>query len=67
MLLEKTKALLQRRKCSLEQIAKESGIGYSWLTKFSSGEIPDPGIKRVEDLYRYLVASKPRKSQKLGK
>jgi hypothetical protein len=27
---------------------------YSWLTKFATGQFPDPGIRRIEALAEYF-------------
>lgn len=32
-----------------------SSITFSWLKKFSCGEISDPSVNRVEELHRYLT------------
>lgn len=61
-LLPATRRLLKtaRRGRSLQFIATRSGdkVQYEWLKKFASGEIPDPGVRRVQALHDYLVTLK---------
>lgn len=52
--IEETMKLLEERKGSWPRVAKESGVGYEWLIKFSRGEIPKPGFEPVTKLYTYL-------------
>lgn len=55
-LLARTLALLKNRRESmpLPRIAKESGLNYEWLKKLSYGQIPDPGVIKIEKLFAYL-------------
>lgn len=41
---------LVRRRGHFRRIAKETGISYSWLSKFASGHIPNPGIAMLNKL-----------------
>ena len=43
----------------LPLLAKETGLGYQWLKKFTQGHIPDPGISKIGVLLNH--------SQKAGK
>ena len=35
-------------------IAKESGVGYEWLTKFASGSIKNPTVINIAKLELYF-------------
>lgn len=37
------------------KLAEEAGVPYFWLRKFTKGEIPDPGVNRVQRLYETLT------------
>lgn len=50
-----TLQLLHKSDESLLIIHKESKLPYYWLRKFSSGEIADPSVNRVQALYEYLT------------
>lgn len=59
-LLSRTKKLLdQRGKTSLREIATGADVGYEWLRSVvydkDGNRIDDPGVKRVEKLYNYLI------------
>ena len=56
-LLDRARELLAGRPqdLSLVKIAAETGLDYSWLSKFSQGRIPNPGVKSVQTLHDYLV------------
>lgn len=38
----------------LKDIAAEAGVGYDWLIKVKTGDIPNPGINGVQALYETL-------------
>lgn len=40
----------QRHKGDWVSLASESGLSYSWLTKFAQGQIPDPRLSTVAKL-----------------
>lgn len=49
-------ALKERpRNCTFLTIEKDTGIKESWLKKFISESIKNPGIKTVQKLYNYLI------------
>lgn len=59
-LLQHTRELLHKSELTIPEVyaqmyAKGSDITVFWLRKFSSGEIPNPGIQRVEELYEFLT------------
>lgn len=35
-------------------ICKETGLGYSWLSKFAADRIPSPAWKRIQALAEYF-------------
>lgn len=47
---EEVKEALKRRRGHFKRIAKETGISYSWLSKFASGHIANPGIQKLNKL-----------------
>lgn len=54
----RTLALLRQSGVPLPEIYKETHLPYYWLKKFSSGEIKDPSVNRVQRLYEYLAGRK---------
>lgn len=60
--LEATKMRLKLREGTLREVAAGAGVDYEWLAKFSQGVIVDPGVTKVEKVYRYLD-SKPQNDQ----
>jgi hypothetical protein len=57
---------LQERKGSWPQIAKETGIAYSSLSKMARGDIEDPGVRKVEVLARYFRLLGKHESERAG-
>lgn len=55
---QKALELLKGSPQALPDIARDSELPYYWLKKFSSGEVKDPSVNRVQKLYEYL-AKKP--------
>ena len=37
-------------------MAKESGVSYSWISKFMNGHIDNPGFTTLKELHAYLTA-----------
>ena len=56
--IEYAKQRLAKRKKTLTDIAKESGVSYSWLTKFSTDNIEFPGTRNLAKLVAYLKGSR---------
>jgi len=54
----RTLDLLKQSGVPLPEIYKETHLPYYWLKKFSSGEIKDPSVNRVQRLYEYLAGRK---------
>jgi predicted transcriptional regulator len=54
-LLDRTKKLLSECDLSLPVLAGRAGVGYEWLKKFASGDVPDPRVKRLQKLHDYLA------------
>lgn len=54
-LFDRTLSLLDERDCSLETIAIGSGVGVSWLQKFSLRRIPNAGALRIQRVHDFLV------------
>jgi len=58
--MEVTRRLLRDSEKSIADIHAElhntgSEITFYWLRKFSSGDIKDPSVNRVEELYTFLT------------
>lgn len=53
-LLEQVITELNNRKGSWPQIAQDTEVGYSWLTKLARNRIPNPGIHAIQKLHNYL-------------
>lgn len=51
----KTLDLLKESGIPLQEIYRDTHLPYYWLKKFSSGEIRDPSVNRVQRLYEYLA------------
>lgn len=51
---DRTLLLLKESGATLPEIYKETHLPYYWLKKFSSGEIRDPSVNRVQRLYEFL-------------
>jgi hypothetical protein len=54
-LLDRTLDLLRNCDVSLPELANMSGLGYEWLKKLKAGEIPDPGVNRIQKLHDFLA------------
>lgn len=48
---------LEKRRGDWKRIADESGVSYSWISKFANGHIPNPGFKTLSDLRAYLFGT----------
>jgi hypothetical protein len=57
ILLTQTRELLRQRpkELSFKRIAGETGLNMSWISHFSVCDYDDPGVKKVETLWRYLT------------
>lgn len=45
---------LNRRRGEWQRIATESGVSYSWLSKFVNEHIDNPGYETLKRLHAYL-------------
>jgi transcriptional regulator with XRE-family HTH domain len=52
--VEQIRNELIARKGRWPDVCKATGVGYSWLTKFAQGKIPNPGISRLQVLHRHF-------------
>ena len=43
------------------RICRATGLKRSWYNRFISGEIDDPGVKKVQRVHDYLKRRRPRK------
>ena len=55
ILLDETLKLIKQCELPRRELARQSGVGYEWLCKIDQGRIKDPGVKRVQTLYNFLV------------
>lgn len=56
-LLERTISLLEHapRRLKLKDIARATGLGESWLSRFQRGHFDNPGVKHIQILHDYLA------------
>lgn len=47
---KEVQALLVKRRGKFREIAERTGISYSWLSKFASGHISNPGFEFLRRL-----------------
>ena len=59
-LIHEVTTLLDKRRGDWPQIASDeaAGVSYSWLTKFATGRIKNPGYLKLRNLRDYLKPSK---------
>lgn len=43
-------------------VCSETGLDYSWLTKFAQGKIPNPGFIKIQALNDYFTEIEARKA-----
>lgn len=55
-LIDETINGLTRAPRQLREIALESGVSESWLSKFKRGVYPDPSARRVVRVYQSLIS-----------
>lgn len=51
--------LLKARKGDWQEVARLSGVSYSWLSKFANGHIGNPGYTTLTRLYACLTVAQP--------
>ncbi len=39
-------------------VCEQTGLDYSWLTKFAQGKIPNPGFAKVQTLAAHFATTK---------
>ncbi len=54
---DQVKRLLVRCKGQWRALSDDTGISYSWITKFAQGHITNPGYARLVALRDHLVAA----------
>ena len=54
--IEQIKAALDSRRGTWRQVCEDTGLDYSWLTKFAQGQIKNPGYRKIQTLAGYLFA-----------
>jgi len=53
-----TQALLRASPLSTFEVAKETGLTYSWIVSFASGRMANPSVNRVQLLFEFLSGEK---------
>lgn len=53
--VETLRSRLQAVPAPLARIARAAGVKESWLRMFARGEIPDPGVRKVDAVERVLA------------
>jgi len=46
---------LIERRGQLRELADQSGVSYSWLSKFANGHIKNPGLRTLERIHDALA------------
>jgi len=54
-LLAKTIELLKADKRTLRMVGQATDIPYYWLKKLSAGEIDNPSVNRIQQLFEFLA------------
>jgi len=52
---EETLNLLKNTSLPIPRIAADTGLKLRWLYNVKSGVYDDPGVTKIETLYRYLL------------
>lgn len=60
---QQVKAALSARKGQWEEVATQTGVSYSWISKFMNGHIKNPGFATLKSLHSVLCVRKPRKTK----
>jgi len=50
------KAELPKHKKDLAAVAREAGVGYSWIRQICENKIPNPGVVGIEKVAQALKA-----------
>lgn len=58
-LLDRTYRLLAATDLTYDEIAKGAQVGFDWLAKFKQRCIVEPGVKKVQAVHDFLIASAP--------
>lgn len=53
------RAALERRRGDWKRIAKDSGVSYSWLSKFANHKIANPGFDTLKAVHAVTTAVAP--------
>lgn len=65
-LLDRTYRLLDSSDLPLRAIAEGAGVNFHWLGKFKQRIFDDPGVTRIERLYRFLSERESTDEQRLA-
>ena len=57
-LIAEVRSELLDKKGNWPRIARETGVSYSWLCKFSQGKMKNPSALRLENIDAYLKHAK---------
>lgn len=63
---QQVRAALLLHKGDWPELARESRVSYSWITKFAAGKIPNPGyprLVRLNDQIRALARTQAREAR----
>jgi transcriptional regulator with XRE-family HTH domain len=56
-LLNRTNELVSKSRLSQKDIAEGAGVGVHWFKKFAQGQIPSPGVDKVQRVFDFLSKS----------
>ena len=52
---EETKMLAVKPSVPVSRICTDLGIHKTWWYKWINGEIPNPGVERIQEIHDYLI------------
>jgi hypothetical protein len=55
-LLDETLDLISRAGLTTREMSEGAGLNYDWVAKVRCRSIPDPGVRRLQQLHDYLAA-----------
>lgn len=65
-LLTETLEMARRTKLPMTRICRDIGVTPRWLHKVTTGDTPDPSVRRIQRLHDYLVRHDPEAAQAAG-
>ena len=66
-LLDDCMDMLRSTDLTLIEIANGADVGSRWLSYLVAGKYKDPGVKRIQRIYNFLIRKKDSSSRKANK